>query len=368
MKIAILGTRGIPNYHGGFEQFAEHFSVHMANKGHDVFVYNSHNHPYQEKAFKGVNIVHQSDPENKVGTFGQFIYDLNCIKDARKRGLDVILQLGYTSSSIWGKLLPKKAVIVTNMDGLEWKRSKYSKPVRWFLKIAEKLAINTSDYLISDSVGIRSYIEEKYGSSSEFIPYGADLFTKPDLKIVKEYGLDSFGYDMLIARLEPENNIDVILEGVANSDGTKPFLVIGKHETKYGEYLKDKFSENKNIRFFGGIYNQNHLDNLRYFSNIYFHGHSVGGTNPSLLEAMASNAFIVANDNVFNKSILNDEAFYFKNSEDVAKLLQLKKDDYIELGSKNQDKIASLYSWDRINEHYENYLLNCFKEFNKGIS
>lgn len=368
MKLGIIGTRGIPNHHGGFEQFAEYFSVHMAAKGHKVYVYNSHGHPYQEKIYQGVHILHQQDPEDKLGTFGQFIYDLNCIKDARKLDFDVILQLGYTSSSIWGWYLPKKPVVITNMDGLEWKRSKYSKPVRGFLKIAERLAVNTSDYLISDSVGIQKYLKEKHGSPSEYIPYGADLFLEPEEHVILEYGQKPFGYNMLIARLEPENNIEVILDGVAKSNVLTPFLVIGKHETKYGEYLKNKFSDNSNIEFLGGIYNQNHLDNLRYYSNLYFHGHSVGGTNPSLLEAMASNALIIANDNIFNRSILGDEAFYFKNSQDVSGLLSLKKENHIEFGIKNRDKVTSLYSWCRINSHYENYLLNCLKEFNKGIS
>lgn len=368
MKLGIIGTRGIPNYHGGFEQFAEYFSVHMAQKGHEVYVYNSHSHPYQDGVYQGVQIIHCKDPENKVGTMGQFIYDLNCIRDARKRDFDVILQLGYTSSSVWGWFLPKASVIVTNMDGLEWKRSKYSKQVRSFLKIAEKLAISTSDFLISDSIGIQSYLQEKYGSSSKYIPYGADLFKDPSKDILHQYGLKPFRYNMLIARLEPENNIEVILDGVAKSELLIPFLVIGKHETKYGEYLKNKFSDNSNIEFLGGIYNQNHLDNLRYYSNLYFHGHSVGGTNPSLLEAMASNAFIIANDNIFNRSILGDEAFYFKNSEDVSGLLSLKKQEHPKFAIKNRDKVTSLYSWDRINSHYENYLLNCLKEFNKGIS
>ena len=94
MKIAILGTRGIPNYYGGFEQFAEFFSVYLIEKGHEVFVYNSHDHPFQEKTFHGVNIIHQYDPEYKLGTFGQFIYDFNCIMDSRKRNFDIILQLG----------------------------------------------------------------------------------------------------------------------------------------------------------------------------------------------------------------------------------------------------------------------------------
>ena len=106
---------------------------------------------------------------------------------------------------------------------------------------------------------------------------------------------------MLIARLEPENSIEVILDGVAIANGDKPFLVIGKHETKYGEYLKSKFKNQPNIKFIGGIYDINKLNNLRYYSNLYFHGHTVGGTNPSLLEAMASNSLICANNNPFNR-------------------------------------------------------------------
>ena len=101
MKIAILGTRGIPNYYGGFEQFAQNLSKYLVIKGHDVYVYNSHNHPYQENLWNGVKILHCKDPEYILGTFGQFIYDFNCILDSRKRNYDIILQLGYTSSSIW---------------------------------------------------------------------------------------------------------------------------------------------------------------------------------------------------------------------------------------------------------------------------
>ena len=169
MKIAILGTKGVPNNHGGFEQFAEYLSEYLVNKGHDVSVYSPHNHPYQQKQWKGVKIIHQHDPEDLLGPFGQFIYDLNCILNIRKSNFDIVLQLGYTSSSIWGKLLPNTSVIVTNMDGLEWKRSKYNKPVQVFLKFAEKLAINTSGFLVSDSIGIQAYLKDKYDKSSEYI-------------------------------------------------------------------------------------------------------------------------------------------------------------------------------------------------------
>ena len=119
MKIAIIGTRGIPNYYGGFEQFAQYLAKGLTQKGFEVTVYNSHTHPYQKKTWNGVNIVHCKDLEYKMGTAGQFIYDLNCILDARKKQYDVILQLGYTSNSVWGWLLPKKTIVTTNMDGLE---------------------------------------------------------------------------------------------------------------------------------------------------------------------------------------------------------------------------------------------------------
>jgi hypothetical protein len=115
MRIAIAGTRGIPNNYSGFEQLAEYLSEALVKMGHEVFVYSSHNHVYQQPTWRGVHIIHQHDPEYKVGTFGQFIYDYNCIRDSRKRNFDVILLLGYTSSSVWGWLLPKKPMIISKI-------------------------------------------------------------------------------------------------------------------------------------------------------------------------------------------------------------------------------------------------------------
>ena len=177
MKIGILGTRGIPNHYGGFEQFAEFLSIDLVSRGHQVWVYNSHKHEYQESEYKGVHLIHCYDAEYKIGTAGQFIYDFNCIRDARNRDFDILLQLGYTSSSIWSRFLPKKQVIVTNMDGLEWKRSKFSNAVQRFLKRAESWAVNSSDHLVADSKGIQRYLQKKYNVASHYIPYGAEIFT-----------------------------------------------------------------------------------------------------------------------------------------------------------------------------------------------
>src|SRR6187402_1988287 len=153
-SIAILGTRGIPNHYGGFEQLTEYLAPALVKAGHSVTVYNSHHHPYKERSYKGVELIHCYDPEHILGSAGQFIYDMNCLIDARKRKFDVILQLGYTSSSIWGRLFPLGSVTIYNMDGLEWKRTKYSKPIRRFLLYAEKLAVRFSDFFISDSLVI----------------------------------------------------------------------------------------------------------------------------------------------------------------------------------------------------------------------
>lgn len=354
MKIAIVGARGIPNFYGGFEQFAEYLSLGLVERGHDVTVYNSHTHPYQEPTWNGVKIIHCKDPEDKIGTAGQFLYDLNCIRDARKRDYDIILQLGYTSSSIWGWLMPrKKSIITTNMDGLEWKRTKYSKKVQKFLLFAEKLGVKYSDYLIADSVGIQSYLKDKYNKDSVFIPYGAHLFTEEDSSCLADYDVTPGNYNMLIARLEPENSIEIILDGVADSTSEKPFLVVGKHQTSYGELLKEKYKNIAKIRFMGGIYNMNHLNNLRHYSNLYFHGHTVGGTNPSLLEAMASQSLICAHDNIFNKSILGGDAFYFKTASEVSKLLDTADNDTNSLMiQNNEQKIEEIYAWPIIVDQY----------------
>lgn len=363
MKIAILGTRGIPNHYSGFEQFAEFFSVYLADKGHDVYVYNSHNHIFQEKTFKGVNIIHQYDPEYKLGTFGQFVYDFNCIMDSRKRNFDVILQLGYTSNSIWFFLLPKKPIIITNMDGLEWKRSKYSKPVQQFLKFAERLAVKSSDYLIADSLGIQKYLNEKYHVASTYIPYGATVFENPEEEILNEYNVTKNNYNMIMARFEPENNIETVLDGIVLSEEETTVLVVGNHNTKYGNYLKEKFSAKKTIRFIGAEFNINKLNNLRYFSNFYFHGHSVGGTNPSLLEAMASNAFIIANDNHFNKAILRENGYYFSNPQEVKNILEtIKKNDNLQLVQNNFDAIENEFNWDKINGEYLQLFEECISK------
>lgn len=357
MKIAILGTRGIPNHYGGYEQFVEYAAPLLVERGHEVHVYNSSLHPFKGTSWKGVQLIQKFDPENRIGTAGQFIYDLNCILDSRKRNYDVILQLGYTSNSIWNFLLPGNSVIVTNMDGLEWKRQQYSKWVRRFLKKAEKWAALNSDFLIADSTGIQDYLKEEYGKSSAYIAYGAQLMGEGDEGILREVNLEKYGYNLLISRMEPENNIEMIIQAHLMCDAAKPLIIVGKYTNTFGAYLYKKYSDEK-IKFLGPIFNLHKLNSLRFYSHFYFHGHSAGGTNPSLLEAMASYALIFAHHNVFNQAVLGEDAFYFESAEEINQLLSRKIDrnDYSHFLKNNAIKIERDYSWNYIIDLLENFL------------
>lgn len=362
LKIAIIGSRGIPNQYGGFEQLAEHLSVGLVKKGHTVTVYNSHKHPYQGNEWNGVEIVHCTDSEHVLGTAGQFIYDLNCVRNARKRNFDVMLFLGYTSSSIWGKLYPKKPVIISNMDGLEWKRRKYSVSVRKFLKYAEKLAVRHSDYYIADSQVIQSYLKGRYNINSEYIAYGAVVIDEESNALLMKHGLVKQQYYMLMARMEPENNIETILDGYCQSSTDKAFVVIGNTNNNFGKYIVKKFGHDHRIKFLGALFDAGQTHTLMTNSYLYFHGHSVGGTNPSLLEAMANRALIVAHDNVFNRAVLQQDAYYFTNASDIQDYIAhtLRTENERNMISNNMQKITCQYSWQEIIEQYENFIMNCY--------
>ena len=363
MKIGIIGTRGIPNNYGGFEQMAQYLSAGLKEKNHEVFVYNSHNHPYSGKNWKGVNIIRCIDPEYKIGTAGQFIYDLNCINDARNRNFDILLHLGYTSDSVWHRRWPKNTINIVNMDGLEWKREKYSRLVKIFLKWAESLAAKNAAVLIADSPGIQQHLSDCYGKSSVYIPYGAMIFKQPNTDMLIEFNLSPNQYFLAIARMEPENNLEMIINGFKASAQQHPLLIVGNAENKYGSYLKKKYSRS-NIIFTSAIFDPKIINNLRYFSTIYFHGHSVGGTNPSLLEAMACQCNIAAHNNIFNQNVLADNGDYFSSVNEIAAIINtpvmnpaIKKRKEI-----NLQKIETIYNWSKIITSYEDLMLNSLSD------
>lgn len=360
LRIAILGTRGIPNNYGGFEHIAGYLSRGLVEKGHEVTVYNSGNHPYQEKEWHGVRIVHCYDPEYRIGVAGQFIYDLNCILEARKRNYDIILMLGYTSSSIWKFLYPGNAIVITNMDGLEWQRTKYSKPVRKFLRYAEKLAVLSSRFHVADSPVMKEYLDSTYHIKSKYIAYGACLEPVADEQLLEEYGLRKNEYLLLIARMEPENNIEMILDGYCLTTIQLRFVVIGNTGNGYGKYLVDKYKNDKRILFEGAIFNEAKVQTLTSFCSLYFHGHSVGGTNPSLLDAMAARVPLAAHDNPFNNSLLRNNALMFASAAAVAELINSGNYANAKHISNNYATIQQEFTWQMIIDQYEHYFLECY--------
>lgn len=363
LNIAIIGTRGIPNNYGGFEQVAQYLGVGLVRKGHQVTVYNSLHHPYKQNEWKGVQIIHCYDGEQFIGTAGQFIYDLNCIRNARRKNFDIVLFLGYTSSSVWGRLFPRNTVIISNMDGMEWKRSKYSGPVKRFLIYAEKLAVKYSNHLIADSTAVQQYLDDKYKTQSSYIPYGAEIPEAEDDTALQTYKLVKHGYYMLIARMEPENNIAMILDGFCKTATVEHFVVVGNLSNSFGKKMAEKYRIDKRISFTGGIFEQTNIYTLRKYCKLYFHGHSVGGTNPSLLEAMASGALIAAHDNEFNRAILKDDAFYFRSEDDVKGLIDTNRQPEKEttMICNNLKKIKEHFNWPSVVDAYEAVMIECYK-------
>jgi glycosyltransferase involved in cell wall biosynthesis len=361
MKIAILGTRGVPNHYGGFEHIAGYLAKGLVEKGHDLTVYNSSQHPYKEKEWNGVQIVHCFDPEYLIGIPGQFIYDLNCILDARKKSYDVILMLGYTSSSIWGFLYPRKTAVITNMDGLEWQRAKYSKKARVFLKYAEKLAIRSSSFHVADSPVIKEYLDAKYQINSKYIAYGAGPSPAAEENLLNEYDLKKNQYFLLMARMEPENNIEMILDGFCLSKSNIKFAVIGNIRNKHGKYLVNKYKNESRIAFLGAIFDERKVQTITALCTLYFHGHSVGGSNPSLLNAMAAKAPIAIHNNAFNKFLVKENAIHFTDVNDVCQIINSRtyfNETHIQ---NNYLTINKYFNWEQIVGEYEQYFNACYR-------
>lgn len=367
MKIAFISTRGIPNNYGGFEQFAEYISVGLAKRGHEIVVYSPHFHSYQEKEYKGVQIKHIYSPETWMGSsIGCFFYDFASLRDALKNeNFDIIYEAGYTSivpAYIWFNVKKiKYPIFTTNMDGLEYKRTKFNKWVQKFVFWEERTTVKHSHYLISDNMGIHDYYKEKYGKESKFLAYGADIHDNYQESFLSDLNLKANQYYLLIARLEPENNIEMAIQGylASTENGKRPLIIVGKTNTPHGKELVDKYGHETSVKFVGGIYDFDKLNSIRHFSFAYFHGHSVGGTNPSLLEAMASDCFILANNNIFNKAVLNDSAIYYSNATEVSNILnsienlaEKYKEKFI---AQNLEVIRQEYSWEKLVDEHEKY-------------
>ena len=357
MRIAITGTRGIPNRYGGFEQFAQRLSTGLAARGHEIWVYNTRHHPYKKKVYRGVGIVSKTSPEKLLGPPANYLYDFACLRDATRRHADIVLECGFASAApVYPCLNLKRTRLVTHMDGMEWKRTKWGGHTRKIIRKSIIKTIRYSDALVCDHPEMFKFYAMNYGLQPVYIPYGADILKDLDKTVLEAFNLEAGRYFLVIARLEPENNIRTIIQAYLKAYLDEPLIVVGDHSGKYGRQIKHEFKNEGRVIFTGGIYHEESLDNLRHFSKALIHGHSVGGTNPSLLEAMAAGAWIIAHDNPFNRYILGEDSLYFKSKDTLTRVLQesgYRISSCQEMISHNREKIRTLYQWEDIIRKYE---------------
>jgi glycosyltransferase involved in cell wall biosynthesis len=351
-RIAILGTRGIPNRYGGFEQCAEKISPFFIAAGYSIDVF-CERRKSDVRNWNGVKLVYIPFFAGVPG-LRAFSYDLFSILAAVVRRYDVIIQLGYSPSALFYPILRlRKNKILTNMAGIEWKRKKWGTVARWIIKLSENIAVLLSTTIIADNKGIKQYLDLKYNINSKYIAYGAEPAPEIDKNVLETFGINENEYFMLVARFQPDNNIEMILDGYLSSGEKIPFIVVGGSSDNYEKHLRLKYLKEREIRFVGSIYDYKVLCSLRALACIYFHGHSAGGTNPSLLEAMASGAKIAAYENVFNRSVLGSGAIYFSTTRDVLNIINTKpRPNYVIMIAENKEKIRNYYSWDYIAKQY----------------
>ncbi len=353
LKIAFLGTRGIPNRYGGFEQFAAQMAPALVERGFEITVYCGSTHPYKESHYKGVHLIRKNDNKKYLGPFHQFLYDLFCIWDTRKRDFDAVYQLGYTTSGLWQRLLPKRMKIISNMDGMEWQRAQYRGLVQSFLKYSERSVVHRSHCLVADAKPIKEYYDSQYTQPCTYLAYAAELFTQAEEKWIQKLHLQPGSYYLLIARMQEDNHIEMIIKGYLKAGSSLPLVIVGNTDNPYGRRLKKKYKQSS-LLWLGGLFDPVLLNHLRHFAALYFHGHSAGGTNPSLLEAMAASARICAHDNVFNRSVCREGAQYFSCEKELSQLISQEKEssEWTQRLALCRQRISTHYHPERLADQY----------------
>lgn len=360
MKIALVGTKGIPDLCRGFEKAAQSIALGLVQSGYEVYVYCSHNHSFQGPTWKGIKLIHIYDPEYQLGRIGKLLYDLNCYKHLRYHHFDLIMQFGPTSS-IWSWMLPRQTMLVSNIYSLEWVRGRYGIVASKILQIAEWCAVKYSHSLISDSFFIANNLQNRYRKSVTFIPQGVEPSSPGTDDILSDHQLMPSHYNLYIGSLDSDCNLETILDGVVSSASKKPFVIVGDSSGGYAQELKLKYSGHRQIKFLGSLYDSDRLNQLRYYSDLYFCGPFSDGSIHLLLEAMAASCTICAFDNELNHSILGNDALYFSSSNDVSKhLISVKMVSYRGMVLRNLDKIYESYNWTTVIKQYRHHFASLF--------
>lgn len=362
VRLAIIGTAGIPSKYGGFETLTEYLTTFLTKKI-DITVYcSANNYKHKKDHHNNAQLKYIKLDSNGIQSIPYDIISL--FKAARNH--EVILILGVSGCIIlpvFRLFYPKKKLII-NIDGLEHRREKWKKSIQKFLKLSERLAVKHSDTIVSDNKAIQEYVSEKYYKKSVLIAYGGDHTKEMPLSkgTIKQFNIPA-SYAFKVCRIEPENNIHLILDAFAGSP--LPIIIIGNwNKSLYGIKLKEKYASNSSIIILDPIYEQNILDQIRSNCRVYIHGHSAGGTNPSLVEAMSLGLPVFAFDVSYNRETTFNSAKYFKDAGELKILLNSLEETDLQNGAQSMRQIAAEnYTWAKISMLYSELFVN----FDQGM-
>ncbi|SHE47049.1 DUF1972 domain-containing protein [Chryseobacterium takakiae] len=368
-KVAIIGTVGLPARYGGFETLTAHLVEELSDT-YDFTVYCSskkYSREERKESWKGSRLKYIPLEANGIQSI---FYDSWSILHAL-RCSDVLLILGVAGAWLlpFVRLFTNKKIIIS-IDGIEWKRDKWPLAAKLYLWWAENLAVKYSHIDISDNESIQDYTSLRYETISRVIEYGADhtkLNVFPSEQDLITYPFLSKSYAVKVCRIEPENNVSTILK-VFSENPEHHLVVVGNWENSpYGKDLKRTFSVFENISILDPIYDQHTLDIIRGNASLYIHGHSAGGTNPSLVEAMFLGLPVISYGVSYNRTTTGDQAFYFSNEEELKILLKtLTKNDLKNCSLKMKKIAKNKYVWKTVAEKYSQVIQESFSVTKKN--
>lgn len=357
--VNILGIRGIPAAHGGFETFAGRLAPYLVEHGWTVNVYcqESGKADYEDD-WNGIHRIHISS--DATGSKGSVVFDRKCVADVCKRpGIDLVLGYNTAVFNTLQRLRGRK--VLMNMDGVEWRRDKWSFPVKIWLYANEFIGANISNVAIADHPEIARHLRRHGCSNAVMIPYGADRIEAAPEDLIERYGLKSGQYLISIARAEPENSILEIVSAFSSKKRDIKLMVLGNFSPDNAYHRKVRAAASDDVVFPGGIYEPEVVSALRYHALAYLHGHQVGGTNPSLVEALGAGNPIIAHDNRFNRWVAGDQQFYFDSQTALEALIDRIGSglDLKQAGAAAAARHQAEFTWLKVNAAYETLLLTC---------
>ena len=347
--VNVIGTVGVPACYGGFESLVENLLDYTPDDVKYTVFCSSKKYDKRVDIYKNAKLVYIN---NKANGKESIIYDLKSMKLSLKANIMLILGV---SGCIFLPFIRKnfKGKIITNIDGLEWKRTKWNFIIKWFLHYSEKQAVRYSDVIIGDNKGITDYVWDSYKKKAVLIAYGGDhvIKVKNDL-LYKSYSFCKNKYAITVCRIEPENNVHIILEAFSKLENNSIVIVGNWNNSKYGRELKEKYSNIKNMHLLESIYDPEIINWLRGNAYVYIHGHSAGGTNPSLVEAMNFGLPILAYNCIYNRATTDNKCFYWSNCQELEYIMNIKTDSFSETGKKMHELGSKRYTWSTIAQQY----------------